>query len=389
MPLRSSINRILIIGREVGPLATQIKSLYPSMKIGSVDILGNLDTRNSVESAFSVVKQTLGESLERKKVRSDLDLLFELALIMLDEIEFDILIPLTPFNSNPEYLRSLSDKIKVSIVDWKTLEKTSSSWKFLSYLIKSDPNSSQQIKLIEFEELLEIKGEEGLFVTRRGNLFINKNKNSTEYSLKPEEGFFLPIKEIHCAAFFSTSDFISNIGVQTISPSSNHSFFYDEIEKNAYIPFSSTQALPISEIIEHLRKIIKKFRFMGFLTIYFGIIGKNLVPISCNSIPDEKVDLWSEKTANNLIPHLIDPSKNFSPSNSKMVYGYKYPIYTSHTIKVPMIPEKLAEQRNLPGVYNTVDYPVCTIQSFSDDVKNLSRELVVNMKQIHKILGLT
>ncbi|MHA1237436.1 MAG: hypothetical protein ACTSQ9_07245, partial [Candidatus Hodarchaeales archaeon] len=103
MPLRNSINRILIIGQETGPFAKQIKKLYPDMKIGSVDILGNLDTRNSVESAFSVVKQTPGESLERKKVRSDLDLLYELTLIMLDEIEFDILIPLTPFNSNPEY----------------------------------------------------------------------------------------------------------------------------------------------------------------------------------------------------------------------------------------------------------------------------------------------
>ena len=388
MPLRSSINRILITGRETGPLAKQIKNLYPNMKIGSVDILGNQDTRNSVESAFSVVKQSPGESLERKKVRPDLDLLHELTLIMLDEIEFDILIPLTPFNSNPEYLRSLSDKIRLPIVNWKTLEKTSSPWKFLSHLTESDLTSSPQQKIIGFEELFETKGEEGLFVAKKGSIHINKNKVSTDYSPMTEEGFFLPIKEIHCAAFYSSSEFISNIGVQTINPSSNHAFFYNEIEKNAYVPFNPTQTIPLGETIEHLIDIIKQAQLMGFLTLYFGINERKIVPISCNSIPDEKIDLWSEKTANNLISLLINPSKNKSPPKPRIVYGYKYPIFTSHPIKVPMIPEKLAEQRNLPGVYNTVEYPVCTIKKFSSNVKDLSRELEVNMNQIHKVLGL-
>ena len=385
MPLRNSINRILIIGRETGPFAQQIKKTYPDMKIGSVDILGNLDTRNSVESAFSVVKQTPGESFERKKVRSDLDLLYELTLIMLDEIEFDILIPLTPFNSNPEYLRSLSDKIKLPIVDWKTLEKTSSPWKFLSHLIESDPTTSPQQRLIESEELFKRKEEKGLFVTKKKNVYVNKDFLA-DYSFIPEEGFFLPIEEIYCAAFYSTSEFISHIGVQTIKPAANHALFYDEFEKNAYSPFSSTQILPIGEIIESLVSIVERCQLMGFSTIYFGINEKNIVPISCNSLPDEKIDLWSTITRNNLIPLLINPSENNSPPNSRKVFGYKFPIFTSHPILVPMIPEAIAEQRNLPGVYNTVEYPVCTIQSFSEDVKDLSRGLKMNMKQIHKIL---
>ncbi len=387
MSLRSSINRILIIGREAGPFAKQIKSLYPDMKIGSVDILGNLDTRNSVESAFSVVKQTPGESLERKKVRSDLDLLYELTLIMLDEIEFDILLPLTPFNSNPEYLRFLSDKIKLPIVDWKTLEKTSSPWKFLTHLIESDPASSPQQRLIESEELFRKKVEGGLFVTKQENFYINKDFFSSDYSLIPEEGFFLPIKEIYCAAFYSTSEFISNIGVQTIEPVANHALFCNEFEKNAYIPFSSKKTLPIDEIIESLVNIIKRCQLIGFLTIYFGLNEKNIVLISCNSLPDEKIDLWSTIAENNLIPLLIDPSENNSPPKSRKVFGYKYPIFTSHPILVPKIPEAIAEQRNLPGVYNTVEYPVCSIKSFSEDVKDLSRELKINMKRINKILG--
>jgi hypothetical protein len=387
MPLRNSINRILIIGQETGPFAKQIKKLYPDMKIGSVDILGNLDTRNSIESAFSVVKQTPGESLERKKVRSDLDLLYELTLIMLDEIEFDILIPLTPFNSNPEYLRSLSDKIMLPIVDWKTLEKTSSPWEFLSHLIETDPTSSPRQRLIESEELLKKKGEEGLFVTKKENFYINKDFFSADSSIIPQDGFFLPIKEIHCAAFYSTSESISNIGVQTIKPAANHPFFYDEFEKNAYIPFSSTKRLPIDEVIESLVSIVERSQLMGFLTIYFGINEKNLVPISCNSMPDEKIDLWITITRNNLIPLLINPSENNFQPTSRMVFGYKYPIFTSHPILVPMIPEAIAEQRNLPGVYNTVDYPVCAIQSFSKDVKDLSRRLEIDMKRIHKILG--
>jgi len=387
MPLRSSINRILLIGREVGPLAKQIKKSYPDMKIGSVDILGNLDTRNSVESAFSVVKQTPGESFEREKVRSDLDLLYELALIMLDEEDFDILIPLMPFNSNPEYLRSLSDKIKLPIVDLKTLEKTSSPWKFLSHLTRSDPILSSRHEIIKFEEISNRKGAEGLFVTSIGNFHLNRNKFPTDNSPKPEEGFFLPTKEIHCAAFYSTSEMISNIGVQTIGPSSNHTLFYNEVEKNAYLPFHSALTVSISKIIENLINIIRQEQLTGFLTLFFGINEKNVVPISCNSIPDEKIDLWTTKTVNNLIPSLIDPSKNNSPIKSKKVFGYKCPIFTSHSIKVPKIPEDLAEQRNLPGVYNSVEYPVCTIKNFSDDVTDLSRKLELNMNQIHKILS--
>jgi len=302
MPLRSSINRILIIGREVGPLAKQIKNLYPNMKIGSVDVLGNLDTRNSVESAFSVVKQTPGESFEREMVRSDLDLLYELTLIMLDEEEFDILIPLAPFNSNPEYLRFISDKIKLPVVDWKSLEKTRSPWKFLSHLMDSDPILSSKYDIIKFEEIHSRKGEEGLFVTNIGNFYLNRNNFKTDDYPKPEEGFFLPIKEIHCAAFYSTSDMISNIGVQTIGPSSNHAFFYNEIEKNAYLPFHSAETFSIGKIIDNLSNIIKQEQLTGFLTLFFGINEKNIVPISCNSIPDEKIDLWVGKTVNNLIP---------------------------------------------------------------------------------------
>jgi hypothetical protein len=387
MSLRSSVNRILIIGRENGPLAKQIKKIYPDMKVGSVDILGNLDTRNSVETAFSVVKQTPGDSLERRRARSNIDLLYELALVMLDEVEFDILIPLAPFNTNPEYLRSLSNRIELPIVDWKNLDKTSSSWKFLSHLSKLIPSSSLKQRLIKFDELIDINGEDGLFVTSKGNFSIDRNKNLTTYSPPHDQGFFLPIKEIHCAAFYSSSRSITNIGVQTVKPPLNHSFFYDEIEKNAYLPFNSLRTFSTKELIEYLVEIIKQVQPKGFLTLYFGIYEKNIIPISCNSIPDEKIDLWNKINASNLIPLLIEPSDYHPSLILNKVYGYNFPIFTSHSIKVPMIPKEVAEQRNLPGVYNTPEYPVCTIQNISDDVNDLSRKLELNMKQIHEILG--
>ncbi|MHA1946057.1 MAG: hypothetical protein ACXAC6_00525 [Candidatus Hodarchaeales archaeon] len=389
MPLSSSINRILIIGREAGPLVKLIKKSYPHMKIGSVDILGNLDTRESVESAFSVVKQAPGGSLERIKARSDLDLLYELTLIMLEEVEYDILIPLTPFNSNPEYLQLISNKISLPIVDWKTLEMTSSPWTFLSYLANFDLNYSSQKNLKEFEKLWEVKGEEGLFVTKNGIFNIDKRIGESDYYELPEEGFFLPIKEIHCAAFYSTPAFASNIGVQTITSSQNQAFFYNEIEKNAYLPFKSTLMPSSSAVIENLFEIIKQGELMGFITIYFGIKDRQIVPISCNSLPDEKIDLWNERNRNHLIPLLIDPSeKDFLPK-TQMVYGYKYPIFVSHPIKVPVIPKELAEQRNIPGVFTTVDYPVCSIQDYSDDLRVLSRKLELNIKHIHMLLGKT
>ncbi len=387
MPLRSSINRILIIGREAGPLAKLIKKLYPYMKIGSVDILGNLDTRNSVESAFSVVKQAFGESLERIKVRSDLDLLYELTLIMLEEVEYDILIPLTPFNSNPKYLQFLSDKINLLIVDWNTLEKTSSPWNFLSYLTKFDLNFSSLENLREFEELSEKKGEEGLFVTKNGILHSDKSISKSDYYQLPEKGFFLPIKEIHCAAFYSTPALISNIGVQTIISSSNQALFYNELEKNAYIPFKSALISSYSAVIESLSEIIKQCQLMGFITVYFGIKDSSIVPISCNSLLDEKIDLWNERNLNHLIPLLVNPSKNNFLPKTQMVYGYKYPIFVSHPIKVPMIPKELAGQRNIPGVYSSIEYPVCSIQNYSDDLKALFRQLELHIKQIHTFLA--
>ena len=389
MSLSSSISRILIIGREAGPLAKLIKNLYPHMKIGSVDILGNLDTRESVESAFSVVKQAPGGSLDRIKARSDLDLLYELALIMLEEVEYDILIPLTPFNSNPEYLRSLSIKISLPVVDWKTLEKTSSPWTFLSYLADFDLNYSSQKKIGEFEKLWGDKREEGLFATKNGIYHIDQSIRESDYYQLPGEGFFLPVKEIHCAAFYSAPAFVSNIGVQTVTSSLNQSFFYNEIEKNAYIPFKSTLMPSFSAVIEDLIEIIRQSKLMGFITIYFGIIDKQIVPISCNSLPDEKIDLWNERNRNHLIPILIDPSENGFLPKTQTVYGYKYPIFVSQAKKVPVIPKELAEQRNIPGVYTTVDYPVCSIQDYSDDLKVLSRKLELNIKQIQMLLGKT
>jgi hypothetical protein len=389
MSLRSPTSRILIIGREAGPFAKLIKKTYPHMKIGSVDILGNLDTREAVESAFSVVKQTPGESLERKKVRSDLDLLYELTLIMLEEVEYDILIPLTPFNSNPEYLQLLSNKISLSIIDWKTLEKTSSPWTFLSYLADMDLNYYSQKKHGEFDKSWEENLEEGLFVTKNGIIRIDNPIRESDYYELPKESFFLPIKEIHCAAFYSTPEFVFNIGIQTITSTQNQLLNYDEIERNAYFPFESDLMPSSSSVIENLIEIINQGELMGFITIYFGIKDKKILPFSCNSLPDEKIDLWNERNRNNLIPILLNPSKTDFIPKTQTIYGYKYPIFVSHPIKVPVIPKELAEQRNMPGVYTTVDYPVCSIQEYSDNHKTLSRKLELHIEQIHMLLGKT
>ena len=88
---------------------------------------------------------------------------------MLEEVEYDILIPLTPFNSNPKYLQSLSKKISLSIIDWETLEKTISPWNFLSSLKKIGFNLVLQKYSNELDELSMNNEGESLFVTITSN----------------------------------------------------------------------------------------------------------------------------------------------------------------------------------------------------------------------------
>ena len=375
--------RILLVGRETGPLAKIIKKFNPDIYIGSVDVLGNLDTREIVDSAFSVVKQKFGDLIDKPTILNEAEYLFKLSLIMLGEIDYDLLIPLAPFNLYPELLKSLSAKIDMNIIEWKKNENMSSSWKLLSYLDRKSIYSAQTLELSEINQL---KQDQGVFVTKEEILWIKSNSDLNNSELHQKKGFFLPINEIHCAALFSQQQDIVLIGIQTVVQPKNQVFCWNNLEKNALIPFETAQKIIKKNIKEKIILFTKKMNFNGFFTLYFSIKDNEILPIFCNPLPDERIDLWNNKTVNTLYPLFIEPldlTKKPVPNN---LFGYKYPIYSSKVIRVPRIPKQLAGQRNIPGAYSNINFPICTIQGYSKNNDELFRNLKENIDKISEII---
>ena len=182
-------NNLLVIGREVGPIIQQIRTSFSdNIKIGAVDILGNLETRKFANWKFSVEKQTPNSSLGRINRRSAVELLFELASIMLEEREFEEIIVTTPFHRYPKLLNSLRDEVDILHCDIKSVEKTYSDWIFISQLLDECPEYSDRYQIVSKEEKT---GSEGIFIPFQNNI-IYLDSNRIDHSQK-SDGFFTPI----------------------------------------------------------------------------------------------------------------------------------------------------------------------------------------------------
>ena len=74
------------------------------------------------------MKQTPEIAIQRSKHRPLLDLLYELTKVMLEDLEFDLLIPTSPFQTKPEYIHQLSQEVQVLAPNIKMIEQISSAF---------------------------------------------------------------------------------------------------------------------------------------------------------------------------------------------------------------------------------------------------------------------
>ncbi len=375
--------RTLVIGRETGPIAQLLNIYVPNTLIGAVDILGNMETRNYSDWKFSVVKQAPGYSLDRKKQKSLVDLLFELAIVMLEEKEFDQIIPLAPFHKFPDLVHQLGKVCEIPLTTQESLEKTSSDFTFIEALIALFPNFDSYYKKVNFKENSD-HYRDGLIITEMKRFFITSETGDKFNKNLATEGIFIPIQEIKCAGFFSVNEFVNFLGFQELKPPDGYKFFWDDLERNSYYPDleNSICTNGISTFVQ----MIKQLKLFGLITIFFGIIEDQIVPFSCNVLPDENIDLWMEKVGNNLTSRLVKGKKNQNPLRVDPLFGFKIPIHSSKVAPVPTIPPDLATQRNLPGIVSYNEYPICAIYGTADTCQNVNKEILKSRNKVLQIL---
>ena len=384
MTISHSLKRILVVGREVGPIIQLIKEKYPKISIGAVDVLGNQETRFFADWKFSIEKQSPDTRIHRPKHRSIVDLLLELTLVMLEDLEFDLLIPLTPLQTKPKFIDKLSREIEISGPSYRLLEQTSSAYVFLTNISANIPELTPSFLFTS--DLSNAMNFPAIFVSQYNGLSLVPSKKSI-LSLDSSNlsGFLLPISQIHCAFFLRISHELKFLGLQTLSTPHEHAFFPNNLEKNGMTPFSIPD-FTYEEIVSYLSNLINKLGIFGMGTIYFGLSEDEIFPVSCNVLPDENLAFWEKKSLRSLVPFLLNEKSNHKPQFNNSVYGFKIPIYSYRSIRVPPFSEGLCTQRNLPGVISHPEYPLCAITATSSSSSGAKEILQQKKKEILKVL---
>ncbi len=386
MSLSHSSKRILIVGREVGPITQLLKKGIPKVSIGAVDVLGNQETRLYADWKFSVEKQTPDKSIFRPKHRTILDLLYELALVMLEDLEFDLLIPLSPFQTKPQYIHQLSQEVEVLAPSNKSLKKVISPHTFLSNVYSNFPEIIPQSTLISDISNFSATNFPVVFVSDHQMSFFSSEKSISSTVSSNQSGFLLPLSKVHCAFFIGFTHRLRFIGLQTLSSPHDHAFFPDSLEKNALFPFSLPSGFTYQRIISFLSEIIIQLGFTGMITIYFGLSKDKIYPVSCNVLPDENFGLWEIKSSKKLIPLLFSAKNDQNHLLSFSNFVFKLPIYSHRSIKVPSLSKRRCIQQNLAGVISHPDYPLCALLGNNSSSSGAHFLLKQEKKGILKVL---
>ncbi|NHJ01955.1 MAG: hypothetical protein EAX86_07400 [Candidatus Heimdallarchaeota archaeon] len=375
MILSDTSERGLLVGRETGPIAEVIKRNYPKIKLGSVDILGNLETRKYSDWSFSVERQISNQPLHRKKHRSLLDLIEGLTAIIMEEHDFDFFLPLTLMQKNPDLIVRLTKKMKTEFIRRDLLEISSSGYSFLKNILKVMP------ELLEYpESLLNAKSQinQQVVITPhqmdiKNSIFINDNP--------PSNSFILPYVPVYCMAFIRTNEILNYIGMQRVVPPLNKELSVNAFEKNGLIPANSVSESNIARTKEVFQKLINVLNLFGIITIYFGLLDSLIVPYKCNLLPDENFDLWNVKSSHTLCRFLLTKNKEKILPVQSNYYAFKLPIYLAQSIKVPKIMSSIATQRNIPGTISMPKYPLCSIFGYANTL-NETKQILREKKQL-------
>ncbi|MHA2248377.1 MAG: hypothetical protein ACXADY_25745 [Candidatus Hodarchaeales archaeon] len=380
-----SSKRILIVGREVGPITQLLKKRIPNASIGAVDVLGNQETRLYADWKFSVEKQTPDMPIFRSKHRVILDLLYELALVMLEDLEFDLLIPLSPFQTKPQYIHQLSQEVEVLAPSNKSLKQATSPHTFLTNVFSNFPELIPPPTLISDISNFSATNFPMVFVSAHQMSFFSSETSISPTVSTSQSGFLLPLSRIHCAFFIGFPHCLRFIGLQTLSSPHDHAFFTDYLEKNALLPFSLPPGFTYQRILSFLSEIIIQLGFSGMITIYFGFSNDKIYPVSCNVLPDENFDLWEIKSSKTLIPLLFSSRNDQNHLLTSSNFVFKLPIYSHRSIKVPSLSKRRCIQKNLAGAISHPDYPLCALLGTSSSSSGANFLLQQEKKEILRI----
>jgi hypothetical protein len=180
------------------------------------------------------------------------------------------------------------------------------------------------------------------------------------------------------------SDVVKFLGLQTLSAPHEHAFFPNNLEKNGMTPFS-IPGFTYERIKSYLSLLINKLGIEGMGTIYFGLSENKILPVSCNILPDENLAFWEKKSSRSIVPFLLNENSNHAPQFNS-ASAFKTPIYSYHSIRVPILSEGLCTQRNLPGVISHPEYPLCAISAMSSSFSSSNKVLQQKKIEILKIL---
>ncbi|WP_455140718.1 hypothetical protein [Candidatus Hodarchaeum mangrovi] len=378
--LRDS-KRVLIIGYEVGSLVRSIKSKFPDIQIGSVDLMGNLEVRKYANWKFSVVKQAVKEEISTPDQRSIDQYLFELTLIMIEEIEFDFLIACSPFHRDAKQFSSIANNIKNSFPFKSTTQLFLSDYDFFKKIreesiIQSNfiIQSASELEIIETNPIIFLCPENSFYIPSQAIL----QKIQKNYS-----GITVPASRIHSIAFMKSQKQVICLGLQTLVEPNNHQFLLYPLEKNALFPFITTSNLTQDSIINSFKRIIHFLEITGFYTIYFTIKDNELFPFSIVPTFDENFRLWELKLGRSIIQSFIKDTFNRKIKS----YGLKLPIYFPNSKLVPKIPFRIASHISIPGTYSHPHYPICKIFEVASTVDKLQHRMNKRKKILYSRFG--
>lgn len=383
-----NLTRVLCIGREVGPIVHLLRKTVPNLQIGAVDVLGNEDTRQYVDWAFSVEKQAENTSICRSKHRSLEELLYELAQVMLEEVSFDLVIPSSPFHTRLDYLEGLSEQTETFMPDGSTLEQTNTAFKFLVSTETCCPSLLHTMGgEVESSEIVP-DSLPGIFITKDGNYFLNEKFALKRLRSRDLKGFYIYTSQIHCACFLVSARQSQFLGVHTLDPPYQHTFFPNLPERNSFLPYSISVGSSLSEVKDFGGKLIRSLDLTGIVTFYFCHSSRQLVPISCNPLPDENLGLWARKHPLLVTQFLTTPSYTLDRPSPPVDFAYRIPIHLKRPLRIPSLPEGIFRQRNLANVLSHPEYPICAILGSSASLLETEKHRMDALAKLTQILDL-
>ena len=384
MTLSDNSKSILLIGRDVGPVAKVLKKNSAKVKIGTVDVLGNLETRKYSDWSFSVERQIANSPINRNKQRSVMELIEELTLIIMEEHDFDLFIPLSFLHEAPNFINKISNKINSKSIDKEIFEIASSSHAFLSRISQF---RSEIIRKTDFilPNLANSSFEHEIIIT--------SPKDRTEkFNIKPQhektQKFYLPQVPVYCVALIRIEEQCNYIGIQKVIPPLNKNFIVNDFSKNGLVPIAEIPGISnTTSLIEVFRNLVLQLNLSGIITFFFSIKNSMLVFYQCKLLPDENFDLWNNQSQNLIWKLLLNEEFNFKSHLKRNLYSFKIPVYSLEPIPVPEIDSSIATQRNIPNVISSPEYPVCSIFGHQNTVVAAIRELKRTKRRIQHLLG--